>query len=165
MVRPHDRTSPAGTDQGERMVSASEIARLAYCERQIRFDVLRGRQTSEPQRAARRRGESAHRTFYEESMRLADRSARRGKCFFATLALGDAPQTLALRQFRDVFLRRSVWGRAFIAVYYRYSPMACDALAHRRRLLMLIRGPLRVLAVAAAIAVHMQLRKERSHCT
>jgi hypothetical protein len=163
MLRPHDRTSPIGADQGERMVSASEIARLAYCERQIRFDVLRGRRTSESQRAARLRGEVAHRAFYEESRGLADRSARRGKCFIATLALGETPQTLALRQFRDVFLRRSVWGRAFIAMYYRYSPIACGALAPRPHLLLLIRGPLRVLALAAAIAVHMRLRKERSH--
>ena len=145
------------------MLSASEIARLAYCERQIRFDVLRGRRTSERQRAARRRGEAAHRTFYEESQRLADRSARRGKCFIATLALGETPQTLALRQFRDVFLRRSFWGRAFIAAYYRYAPITCDALAPRPRLLTLIRGPLRLLAAAAGVAVRIRLRKEQSH--
>lgn len=135
------------------MLSASEIARLAFCEHQIRLGAIRGRRTSEHQRAARRRGDIAHRAFYEEGRRLAGRSADRGKCFIATLALGDTRHTIALRQFRDLFLRRSAWGRAAIAAYYRHSPTVCDALVARPRLLMLTRGLLRLLAIAAAVAV------------
>lgn len=162
MVQPQDRPSGAPTADS-RVVSASEIARLAFCERQIRLDVLRGRRTSEHQRAARQRGDAAHRRFYEESRRLADRSAKRGKCFIATLALGECPQTQALRQFRDLYLRRTPWGRAFVGAYYRYSPIACDALAARPRLLMVARGPLRLIATAAGVAVRMRLRKDSCH--
>ena len=113
--------------------------------------------------AARQRGDAAHRGFYEESSRLADRSAKRGKCFIATLALGEGPQTQALRQFRDLYLRRTPWGRAFVGAYYRYSPIACDALAARPRLLMVARGPLRLIATAAGVAVRMRLRKDSCH--
>lgn len=162
MGQSHDR--PSGTPTSDaRIVSASEIARLAYCERQIRLDVLRGRRTSDHQRSARQRGDAAHRGFYEESRRLADRSAKRGKCFIATLALGESPETQALRQFRDLYLRRTPWGRSFVGAYYRYSPIVCDALAARPRLLKVARWPLRLLAIAAGVAVRVQLRKESSH--
>lgn len=162
MGQPHP-TGISGSEGDGHTVSASEIARLAYCERQIRLDAIRGRRTSGPQRAARRRGEAAHRGFYEEGKRLAERSARRGKCFIATLALGDTPHTLALRQFRDLFLRRSVWGRSLIASYYRYSPAVCDTLDGRPRLLQLTRVPLQLLASIAAAAVRHRLQKERRH--
>lgn len=159
MVQSHERGSDS-SNADARFVSASEIARLAFCERQIRLDVLRGRRTSEQQRAARQRGDAAHRGFYEESRRLADRSARRGKCFIATLALGESPQTHALRQFRDLYLRRTPWGRAFIGAYYRFSPVACGVLAARPRLLMVTRWPLQLLAAAAGVAVRARLRKD-----
>lgn len=161
MVQSHDHGSASNTDA--RVVSASEIARLAFCERQIRLDVLRGRRTSEHQRAARQRGDAAHRGFYEESRRLAERSAKRGRCFIATLALGESPETQALRQFRDLYLRRTRWGRAFISAYYRFSPSACDVLAASPRLLMATRRPLRLLAAAASAAVRLRLRKDPSH--
>lgn len=162
MDQSRDRPSGPPTSDA-RMVSASEIARLAYCERQIRLDVLRGRRTSGHQRSARQRGNAAHRGFYEESRRLADRSAKRGKCFIATLALGESRETQALRQFRDLYLRGTPWGRSIVGAYYRYSPIVCDALAARPRLLMLVRWPLRLLASAAGVAVRLRLRKESRH--
>jgi len=161
-MEPPEAIGTAPSKAGRRMVSASEIARLAYCERQIRLDAVHGRRTSPEQREARRRGDRAHRGFYEESKRLAERSERRGRCFIATLALGDTPDTLALRQFRDVLLRRSAWGRSLIAAYYRCSPIVCNALAGRPRLLQLTRGPLKLLALAAAIAVRRRLQSEPS---
>lgn len=145
------------------MVSASEICRLAYCERQIRLDVLRADRTTTHQRAARRRGELAHRAFYEEGLRLAERSAKRGRCFIATLAFGDTPETVALRQFRDLFLRRCRIGRAAIAAYYRHSPAVCDALADRPTLLRATRCLLRLTAFAAAMAVEKALQRQKHH--
>jgi hypothetical protein len=145
------------------MVSASEIARLAYCERQIRLDVLRGARTTTIQRVARRRGEAAHQAFYEESRRLAERSASRGKCFIATLALGETPETLTLRNFRDLFLRRCRLGRAAIAAYYRHSPALCDALADHPRLLTFARCLLRLMAFVAAKAVGWSLQDDKRH--
>ena len=45
-------------------------------------------------------------------------------CFVATAVYGDhdAPQVARLRQFRDETLRRTVPGRMFVYVYYRFSP-------------------------------------------
>lgn len=45
-------------------------------------------------------------------------------CYIATCVYGsyDCPQVLILRHFRDDTLKRSVFGRAFIAVYYALSP-------------------------------------------
>lgn len=45
-------------------------------------------------------------------------------CYIATAVYGsyDHPNVLVLRRFRDVYLSNTKWGRAFIRVYYRYSP-------------------------------------------
>lgn len=145
------------------LVSASEVARLAYCEHQIRWDATRGYRTSTAQRAAQRRGDAAHQAFYEESRRLIERSERRGKCFIATLALGKSPHTLALRQFRDAVLRRSAFGRAFIASYYRHSPLICTALETHPRLLRFTRGALTLIADVAAWELRRRMKKLRQH--
>jgi hypothetical protein len=145
------------------MVSASQIARLGFCEHQIRLDAVQGRRTTEAQRAARRQGDQAHQAFYCESQRLAARSERRGKCFIATLALGESPETTALRQFRDLFLRRTALGRWFIAAYYSHSPSVCDALAQRPRLLGALTIALKGVARLASVMVQKKLPRETRH--
>ena len=142
------------------MVSASQIARLGFCEYQIRLDAIQGRRTTEAQRAARRQGDQAHKAFYCESQRLAARSECRGKCFIATLALGESPETTALRQFRDLFLRRTVLGRWFIAAYYSLSPSVCDAMAQRPLLLSALTVALKGLARLASVLVQKRIRRE-----
>lgn len=62
-------------------------------------------------------------------------------CFIATVAFGsdEAEPVRQLRAFRDVHLKRSQPGRAFIWTYYRFSPVLSRRLAHRPRLLAAIR--------------------------
>jgi len=142
----------------DKFVSASEIARLAYCERQVAFDAAFGRRPTLHQRRAQERGRGAHEEFYRESRRIAKASERKGRCFVATLALGDCPETRALRAFRDLHLRRSVAGRWLIAVYYRFSPHLCRWMETRPTLVRASRPPLRALARVAAALVDRTAR-------
>jgi hypothetical protein len=143
-------------------VSASELARLGYCERQVAFDAAYGRRTTARQRQAADRGRRAHEDFLRESRRIARVSERKGRCFIATLALGDCRETTALRQYRDLFLRRSWSGRQFIAVYYRVSPLVCRLLEGRPALLLLCRAPLRALGNRASNAVSRMIEQTGS---
>lgn len=51
-------------------------------------------------------------------------------CYIATMAYGDYdhPQVMELRKFRDEFLNKSVLGRIFIRLYYKYSPLLVQRL-------------------------------------
>ena len=138
-------------------VCASELARISYCERQVAFDAELGRRTTAQQRQAAERGIRAHEQFLDESRRLAQSSGRKGRCFVATLALGNSPETSALRQYRDLVLRRSAWGRGFIATYYRLSPGLCRWLEGQPRVLVCVRVPLKLLAGAAASSIKRRL--------
>jgi hypothetical protein len=138
--------------QGE-FVSASELARLGYCERQVAFDAACGEQPTPERRAARLRGQAAHEAFFRESQRIARGSETKGRCFVATLALGQCSQTRQLRAFRDLYLRRSVVGRWLIAAYYRRSPALCRWMEGRPRVLAAARAILKVAATAAGAAV------------
>ena len=48
-----------------------------------------------------------------------------GGCYIATMVYGsyEAPEVLKLRKFRDKTLSNSFYGRSFIRIYYRYSPV------------------------------------------
>ena len=134
-------------------VSASELARIGYCERQVAFDAAYGRRTTARQRQAADRGRRAHEDFLQESRRIARVSERKGRCFIATLTLGECRETTALRQYRDLFLRPSWAGRQFIAVYYRVSPLVCRWMEGRPVLLSLCSAPLLVFGNHASNAV------------
>lgn len=140
-------------DDGDRYIGASELAQLGYCERKVAFDARHGPRDTPAQAAARERGRQRHAQFYEESRRTVEASATRGRCFVATLALGDGAETRQLRAYRDLVLRRSAAGRWFIARYYRLSPGLCRWLADKPRLLGAVRCALRWLAREAGRAV------------
>ena len=139
-------------------VSASDLARMGYCERQVAFDAAYGRRSTKPQEHARERGLKAHADFYAESQRIADASETKGRCFVATLALGECDETRALRAFRDLYLRRSVLGRWLIGTYYSVSPMLCTWLKPKPTVLNSLRPILRALGGAAGAAVQRKLR-------
>jgi len=73
------------------------------------------------------------------------------ECFIATAAFGSAlaEEVAALRRFRDSVLRKSVPGRAFIGLYYRYSPPAARFIGRHETL----RGAARAALVPVAAAV------------
>ena len=128
---------------------------MGYCERKVAFDATVGECTTDQQRAAQGRGLVAHKAFFEESRRLAAGSARKGRCFVATLALGDCEATRALRAFRDVCLRRTATGRWSIGFYYRHSPALCAMLQDRPRSVAVLGAMLRAIAGAAAMVVRL----------
>ena len=141
----------------DKFVSASDLARLGYCERQVVFDAAYGRRSTKTQEHARERGLKAHVAFYEESQRIADASNTKGRCFVATLALGECEETRALRAFRDLYLRRSVLGKWLVGTYYSLSPTLCTWLETRPTVLKWVRPILRALAHAASTSVRHRL--------
>jgi hypothetical protein len=62
-------------------------------------------------------------------------------CYIATMAYGnyDHPQVIALRNFRDEFLKKSVLGRRFIRLYYKYSPALVEKLRDKPKTNKMIR--------------------------
>lgn len=144
-------------NRNDKFVSASDLARLGYCERQVAFDAAYGRRSTKTQEHARERGLKAHAAFYEESQRIADASNTKGRCFVATLALGECEETRALRAFRDLYLRRSVFGRWLVGTYYKLSPRLCTWLETKPTVLRLLQPTLRALGRAAGAAVQRKL--------
>ena len=48
----------------------------------------------------------------------------KGGCYVATAVYGsyNCPEVRVLRRFRDLYLKRHIWGRVFIKIYYAISP-------------------------------------------
>lgn len=72
-------------------------------------------------------------------------------CFIATAAYGSPlePHVESLRLFRDRYLVQSTAGRAFIRLYYRYSPPVADFIANRP----ILRGVVRFLLTPLVVAI------------
>lgn len=80
-----------------------------------------------------------------------------GACFIATAAYGSilAPEVRTLRAFRDRHLLTNGPGKAFVALYYRYSPPLAGFIADRPVLRAAARFVLCPVSMAARFAVRM----------
>ncbi len=63
-----------------------------------------------------------------------------GGCFIATAAFGSPmqPYVRILREFRDKFLLNNIFGKAFVNLYYKYSPPMADFIAEHANLRAII---------------------------
>lgn len=148
------------TNRTEReLVSASELAQLGYCERVADFDWRYGAKRTAEQVNAQERGNAAHDRFYQDSIAIARASEKKGRCFVATLALGECAETQELRVFRDLYLRKTAAGRWIIGAYYRSGPVVCDWLGGRPRVFQGVRVCVRLVARAAAWANARKLHR------
>jgi hypothetical protein len=99
-----------------RQVSATELAKMGKCERQVYLDHHHGEDTSLTAEFIKR-GNHEHEQFNRQL------SGRDKRCFIATAVFGvDAIETNILRQFRDEHLIPYKLGRVFTALYYSISP-------------------------------------------
>lgn len=59
-----------------------------------------------------------------------------GACYIATVIYGsyDAPEVIAFRNYRDVVLSKTFFGRAFIKTYYFFSPPIANWLKDKNRI-------------------------------
>lgn len=62
-------------------------------------------------------------------------------CYIATMVYGDYdhPQVLVLRKFRDDYLTKTILGRNFIKLYYKYSPSLVEKLKGKQSINLVIR--------------------------
>ena len=128
-------------------VSASDLAQMGVCERMVKFEHHCGRRRTSDQLQAMDRGRRAHERFYLDRH---DDGRSRGRCFVATLVFGEAPETRALRLFRDQAMRPRPLGRRLIVLYHRLAPTVCKVLERRPELLPIVRRMLRGIVWLAA---------------
>ena len=106
-------------------IAASELAKLGYCEAKARFDQRHGELPTPLQLDRRREGNEAHRLFHRDAVAYQNRASDR-RCFVATYVFGaEAPETIALREFRDSVLIPTHWGCRAVRLYYAVSPGLC----------------------------------------
>ncbi len=106
-------------------ISISDVVAIVYCERQAVLDRQLGRRRTAAAERMAIEGQQRHKSFEGKGRQQQDR-----RCFVATAIYGaDAPETQALRAWRDQRLMPSAAGRTLVEIYYRLSPLALALIA------------------------------------
>lgn len=143
--------------KGLQHVSASQVAELGTCEYKVMLQARHGKRTTVAQAIAIEDGSARHERFHEQGQRAADRREAKRWCFVASAVYGEsAPETDALRAFRDQVLRKSPCGRAAIAMYYRHSPMLVQLLEHHPGAARVVRAILDLVVVGLRRMGHLE---------
>jgi len=146
----------------KKFTSASELADMGYCEKKLLFEDRLGRRVSSERVESMQTGDAAHKAFHRDAVTCTPglrSSETKPWCFIASELYGsNAWETAALRLCRDRLLRQCAAGRAFIGVYYRYSPGIARWLRRHRCLKKLARVLLRPLAAVLKWAFERHLR-------
>ena len=76
-----------------------------------------------------------------DDKKLSSKKSNNKWCFIATVVYGsiEAPQVEILRKFRDIYLTKSLIGRGFIELYYRYSPSLANSLKEHPQIIKILR--------------------------
>lgn len=121
-------------------VSATDLAKMGYCEKKVLLAFLHGERTTPEQRRSMARGRVAHQQYFEQGVA----ATKDRRCFIASSVFGpDAAETQVLRAYRDAVLIPRRWGRWMVAVYYSISPVMCWILERSPALSAGMRGLLR----------------------
>ena len=137
---------------------ASELAQLGVCEHRLVLARRLGNRETLEASVLKRRGIGMHEYLHLQSLVVkpsvgtsSPRPSLGPGCWIATAVFGEhAPETRALRRFRDTRLTKTAAGRATIAAYYRLSPGIAAYLYRHPFTRLLIRGPLRLVAIICA---------------
>ena len=106
-------------------MAITDVVAIVYCERQAVLDRQLGRRRTAAAERMAIEGQQRHKSFEGKGRQQQDR-----RCFVATAIYGaDAPETQALRAWRDQRLMPSAAGRVLVAIYYRLSPLALALIA------------------------------------
>ncbi len=94
-----------------------------------------------------------------ESSSSVSGSGSGGGCFIATAIYGDYdhPRVQHLREFRDRYLLANSLGRAFVDLYYLYSPTLASFVAKRESIKALVRLNLTPIVGASAVVSKMSI--------
>lgn len=146
----------------KKFTSASELADMGYCEKKLLFEERLGKRVSSERVESRQVGDAAHKAFHRDAVTCSPdlhSSETKPWCFIASELYGStAWETAALRLCRDRLLRQCAAGRAFIGMYYRYSPGIARWLHRHRHVRKLARVLLRPLATVLKWGFERKLR-------
>ncbi|MBR5947887.1 MAG: TFIIB-type zinc finger domain-containing protein [Clostridia bacterium] len=78
---------------------------------------------------------------FEPDYGLTKKSKEKKRCYVATAVYGsyDCPEVWTLRRYRGSVLEKTLFGRAFVRVYYALSPTAVRLFSNKKRVLRFVR--------------------------